>query len=54
MERLKFEKDKNEEEDAQILIEYLKTDFIMHNEESLKKAKEKNEKEQKEPKEHKD
>ena len=37
VERLKFDKDKNEEEDAQILIEYLKTDFIMHNEQSLKK-----------------
>ena len=42
VERLKFDKDKNEEEDAQILIEYLKTDFIMHNEQSLKKMEEKN------------
>jgi len=42
VERLKFDKDKNEEEDAQILIDYLKSDFIMHNEQSLKKMEEKN------------
>ena len=52
--RLKFDKKKHEEEDAVALIEYLKSDFIMHNEESLKKAKKKKEKEQKEPKEHKE
>ena len=41
IERLKFDKDKNEEEDALILIDYLKNDFIMHNEYSLKKLEEK-------------
>ena len=54
VDRLKFDKKKHEEEDAVALIEYLKTDFIMHNEESLKKAKEKKEKEKKQPKEHKE
>ena len=48
--KLKFEKDKHYEEDAVALIEYLKTDFVMHNEESLIKANQK--KEEKEKKEH--
>ena len=47
--KLKFEKDKHYEEDAVALIEYLKTDFVMHNEESLIKANQK--KEEKEKKE---
>ena len=46
-ERIKFDKNKHEEEDAVSLIEYLKTDFILHTEESLKKLKER-EKAQKE------
>ena len=54
VDKIKFDKKKHEEEDAIELIEYLKTDFIMHNEESLKKAKEKKEKKEKEQKEHKE
>ena len=54
VERLKFDKDKNEEEDAQILIEYLKNDFIMHNEQSLKKMEEKNSPKTNDKKEEKD
>ena len=48
VERLKFEKNKHEEEDAVTLIEYLKKDFIFHTEESLKKSKEKEKNEKKE------
>ena len=54
VERLKFDKDKNEEEDAQILIEYLKSDFVMHNEQSLKKMEEKNSQKTNDKKEEKD
>ena len=42
VERLKFDKTKREEEDAITLIEYLKNDFILHTEQSLKKKWEKN------------
>ena len=41
--KLKFDKNKHEEEDAVALIEYLKTDFVMHNDESLIKANQKKE-----------
>ena len=36
--KLKLEKGKHEEEDAIHLIEYLKKDFILHNEEIMKKT----------------
>ena len=48
VDRLKFDKNKHEEEDAVTLIEYLKKDFIFHTEESLKKSKEKEKNEKKE------
>ncbi len=48
VDKLKFDKNKHEEEDALLLIDYLKTDFIIHTEESMKRLKEKEEKEKKE------
>ena len=48
--KLKFEKGKHEEEDAIHLIEYLKTDFILHNEETMKKAEQRKQEEAKKQK----
>ena len=48
VDKLKFDKNKHEEEDALLLIDYLKNDFIIHTEESMKRLKEKEEKEKKE------
>ena len=39
--KLKFDKNKHEEEDAVVLIEYLKTDFVMHSDQSLIKVNQK-------------